>query len=205
MKRFKIIGLSLGLVFLSSACWAETAYIAQILSISVRSGQGAGYEIVSSINTGTQVEVLSQGNGWTRIRTDTGVEGWIPARYLTQKPPERLSPEELTNLEAVQAENSQLKSTIAEKEQKINELQESYETLKADSSGFISVRKKLEEAHEAMAKLNMNSENLKKTIEAMEKDRLLKGALIGAGILLAGILIGLNFKKQRRRSSTLLS
>jgi SH3 domain protein len=205
MKRLMIIGF--GLFFLTSVCRAETAYVSQILSISMRNGQGAGFKIVSTIKTGTKVELISQGNGWSKIRSDSGEEGWIPARYLTTEPPVDLSLEDMKakyeSYAALESENLRLQSVIAEKEQKIGEMQQAYETLKVESSDFISVQKKLDAALEELSKMKDNSGNLEKTIYELQKDRILKGALIGAGILLLGVLIGLNFKRQRRRSSLL--
>jgi SH3 domain protein len=205
MKRLMIIGLSL--FCLTSECWAETAYISQILSITMRSGPGTGYETVSTIKTGEKVEVIQQGNGWTHVQSQDGKEGWVSARYLTTEAPADQSLADLKakyqDFAALESENQRLQSVIVEKEQKIGEMQQAYEKLKADSSDFMSVQKKLDAALAELSKMKENSGKLGKTIDDLQNDRILKGALIGAGILLLGILIGLNFKKQRRRSSLL--
>ncbi|MFB8425632.1 LysM peptidoglycan-binding domain-containing protein [Priestia megaterium] len=51
-------------------------------TLNVRSGPGTNYSITTSLNGGTEVEVLSNTNGWYKISTG-GKEGYVYGQYLS--------------------------------------------------------------------------------------------------------------------------
>jgi LysM repeat protein len=51
-------------------------------TLNVRSGPGTSYSIVTSLNGGTEVEVLSNTNGWYKILTG-GKVGYVYSQYLS--------------------------------------------------------------------------------------------------------------------------
>jgi SH3 domain protein len=203
MKRLMIIGLSL--FCLTSVCPAENATVT--FSVWMRSGPGTEYETVSTIKSGETVEVMQQEKSWAQVRLKDGRQGWVSPRYLAVDAPADQLPESVSQAprdpESVEAQNYRLQSEIAEKEKEIETIQQAYEQLKADSSEFTSVQSRLDTALVDLSKMKDQRETLQKKIADLQNDCILKGALIGAGILLVGILIGLNFKKQRRHSSLL--
>lgn len=203
MKRLMIIGLSL--FCMASVCPAENVTVAS--SVWMRSGPGTEYETVSIIKPGETFVVMQQEKSWAQVRLKDGRRGWVSARFLAADAPADQLSESVSHAprdpEIVEAQNYRLQSEIAEKEKEIERIQQAYDQLKADSSEFISVQNRLDTALADLSKMKDQKETLQKKIVDLQNDRILKGALLGAGILLIGILIGLNFKKQRRRSSLL--
>ncbi|MEL6960067.1 MAG: SH3 domain-containing protein [Pseudomonadota bacterium] len=53
--------------------------------VNMRMGPGTNYDVITTLNGGTQIEVLSvDATGWANIRTmDLGIEGWMAERLLT--------------------------------------------------------------------------------------------------------------------------
>ena len=51
----------------------------------VRTGAGADYETIDGIDYEETVEVLEESGRWFRVRTRSGVEGWIKGQGNTQR------------------------------------------------------------------------------------------------------------------------
>ena len=51
----------------------------------VRSGAGANYETIDGIDYDETVQVLEESGRWFRVRTSSGVEGWIRGQGNTQR------------------------------------------------------------------------------------------------------------------------
>ena len=78
--------LPLLLPLLAVAAWAAT----QMLSVQVRSGQLRERpsflgKVVTSVEYGDRMTVLSARGGWTKVRNGDGKTGWIHTSALTEK------------------------------------------------------------------------------------------------------------------------
>lgn len=51
-------------------------------SLKVRSGPGTSYSRITSISEGTKVTILSQSDGWYKIRLSNGTTGYCSAEYI---------------------------------------------------------------------------------------------------------------------------
>ena len=56
-------------------------------TVRLRYGAGTGYEVVTTLDYGTQVTVIGSVNGWARVRCGN-YEGYINETYLTKKKPD---------------------------------------------------------------------------------------------------------------------
>lgn len=61
----------------SAATFAQQRALARLSVVSMRSRPSHGAEQVSQALMGTPVAVLERSEGWTRVRTPDGYEGWI--------------------------------------------------------------------------------------------------------------------------------
>ncbi|ASA26509.1 cell wall hydrolase [Paenibacillus donghaensis] len=52
-------------------------------SLRIRSGPGTGYEVLGSLRAGDSVTPLARENGWVRISTAGGQQGWVAGQYLS--------------------------------------------------------------------------------------------------------------------------
>ena len=70
---------------------AETRYVSDQLEIPMRTGKSTQHRILRMLPSGTPLEVLEldKENGWTRVRTPDGKEGWVLTRLLMDIPAAR--------------------------------------------------------------------------------------------------------------------
>lgn len=100
---------------------AETGWV-RGAPLNLRSGPGTQYRIVGAAQPGDRMEILSRGDGWTRVRIPSGKEGWIAEGYLDPQPPPTIRLGELeqevtslrSELDASQTEAGQLRSSNEE-------------------------------------------------------------------------------------------
>jgi len=220
LKQSVILKSLLVLLALTGAAQAETRYVSDELTITLRSGQGSDYRVLKSLPSGTKLEVLSQNEntGYSRVLAPDGTEGFSLTRYLMSGTPaqvrvERLE-EELAELKAKPKEDVQ---------EKLDKLRSEYQSLKLeyDSLEFENVQltqrmeavKKnaanvvdlIDERDKAIQRANRLSTELEELrVEKMElenhSDK--KWFMAGAGVLILGLVIGVILPRVggRRRS-----
>ena len=80
--------LAAGLVTVGAEARAEQGWVRDEIRLNLRTGPTTQNRIVGVVKTGDAVQVLTRGDGWTKIRvTESGSEGWIPEGYLLPQPP----------------------------------------------------------------------------------------------------------------------
>src|SRR5262245_1028955 len=72
------------LLVASSSLWSETLYVSDQFEVPLRTGETTEHAILKMLPSGTAVELLEtdKGKGYSRVRTQTGVEGYMQSRYL---------------------------------------------------------------------------------------------------------------------------
>jgi len=73
-----------------SALLAETRYVSDVIIISVRSGPGTEYKVISTIKTGTAMTVLEEQGDFIKVKTEQGGTGWVSKYYTETKLPKGL-------------------------------------------------------------------------------------------------------------------
>lgn len=92
--------------------------------LELRSGGTLGHRVLGIVAPGERLEVLSRSNGWVRVRTAAGKEGWVVEEHLngTAPPLERVALLEAetarlrADLAGSEAERERLRSTAGELE-----------------------------------------------------------------------------------------
>jgi SH3 domain protein len=87
----KMLTRWLGLALLGAAlgAGAQERYIDDTLLVPLRTGSSTEHRIVhQGIASGTAVTVVEDNRevGWSLVRTQEGIEGWLPTRYLKREP-----------------------------------------------------------------------------------------------------------------------
>ena len=217
MKR--LFYLSIFFMMFSAASWAETMYVSDNVDIDIRTGKGTQYRIIKLMRPWDQVEVLEHAeDGWSHVRYAADKDGWMLTRFLTSENPPR---PQLYSLQKkyqqllgqykdlqkenaeLQKENRGLNENLQQTEKSLDKTVNSFEKLKDDSSEFLEVRKKLDATNKELADLTNKYNQLEETASKIRNNQIIKGGLIGVGILLGGFLMGLFSKKKQRRSSLL--
>ncbi len=183
-KKHELSAKSLFLLFLLTVLLTGTATASEIkfvrpdLDIPVRRGRGEQYKILKFVKDGNQVEFFEENGSWAKVRLQSGTEGWMLKRYLSdEKPP-------VEQVRELREENEQLKTgneKLTRDLKKIKELQQ------ADGEEL----EKLQTSAEEKLALGLSECNkIKDEYKASQELNKIMWFLSGAGVLLAGWLIG---------------
>ena len=207
------------LFFLAGNAVAETRYVSDVLEITMRSGKGTSFGITRMLRSGTEVQVLAvdKNTGYTQVRTKNGKEGWVLSRFLMngQAARERLAAAE-KSLAELELENRKLTTAMATLTEDKKALVSNLGDLEGQSR---SVSQELTEIKRtASSALAIDSENkdLKGRLVSLErqlqtvqqeneslKDRTARDwFMVGAAVVLLGIIIGLIIPKLRFRKKS---
>ena len=213
--RFKQLSLLCGLFLIFSAAMAKTQYVSDHLIITLRTGQGNTYQIIKTLVSGERLEILEETEaGYTHVRTDDGTEGWVRTQYLSDEPTAR---EQLAaaqaKLEKLQEKNTSLASRLSTMQKDNSQLSSKLTELNKEHKRAEVDLKRLNEVAAKPILLDRENRDLKeKTVTLSNELQLLKQEnqllkdrsdrdwfIVGAGVLLGGILLGLLAPKLRRR------
>lgn len=111
----------------SSGQQEKIRYVSDMLYIDVRSAPTAQAGKIEVITSGTRLQVLEERpDDFIRVRLDSGTEGWVLGRFLTDEPIAR------TRLEAAQAKVDSLSSERSRLYTELNKYKEERNTYKTD-------------------------------------------------------------------------
>jgi SH3 domain protein len=216
MKWYMIVGIILVMVY--APVQAESLYIGEIIEITLRTGPGIDHKVIGMIKSGELVEILEPGTEWTHVRLASEKEGYVLSRFLTTKKPNEMLLRELQDKyqalgnksdrlseenKKKQEENKSLQSELQQKGQLLERVTESYEKLRKESTEFLNLRSNYKKMSSNLNEQSQRAEQLEKDLTKIQKQVIFRWVLIGAAILLAGFLVGMSSKRQRRRSTLL--
>ena len=145
------------------AALAQTLYVSDELRIALRAGPGEEFRVVRILLAGTELAEVERHEPWVRVSLAGGPEGWVQSRYLSEDVPARVQVPRL--LEAQERNRAII------------------ERLEAELTKLDGVSKEADRLRETTSSLS--SENARLIYSERARDM-----LSGAGIALAGILVG---------------
>ncbi|GAA5523801.1 hypothetical protein Maes01_00350 [Microbulbifer aestuariivivens] len=198
-----------------------TRYITDKLHVPLRSGKGNEFRILHrGLPSGTKLILLEDipVDGWARVRTPSGEEGWIRRQYLINEPTadiklqraeanlarfEKMEGNLGGEVRRLEAENRQLSEKLAGAEEQAQRLAgelKEIKTLSADAVALNQRHQKLLQQHELLKQKQMMAEAEIQRLSASEQHKwYLYGALsVAAGAILA--MIAPNFRRRRGHS-----
>lgn len=120
---------------LTGTAVAETVYVDDTLRVGVRPEPDNSYSPISVVVSGMVLEVIERKGNYMRIRTPSGVEGWVSSSYVTKKKPAQIQVEEYKEQEKELNERIQsLTARIEELSQSQNRLQQNNRNLERENS-----------------------------------------------------------------------
>jgi SH3 domain protein len=172
--------------------------------------------ILRNLEAGERVEVLEEnGEGYSRVRVaDQGTEGWILTRFLTAEPiaRERLvvaernlstARERVTGLEA---ETAQLSRDLAATRAELEQSRASHGTatreladIRTASANVVEIRDQNQRLQQRVVQLERQVDELTADNERLARRSNQNWFVVGAAVLLAGIVIGLVAPSLRRK------
>ncbi len=89
------IALAMLLLGAATAAAGETAYVTDSLRLGLYADRDGSGTAVQNLVSGTALEVLERTQGYARVRTAAGSEGWVKSAYLVDEKPAQLRVAEL--------------------------------------------------------------------------------------------------------------
>ena len=200
----------------TSVMAGEQRFVTDQLEITLRSGESTQYQILRMLPSGTPVEVLQNNpeSGYSQVRTPDGTEGWVISRYLDPRPSAR------KRLAAAEKEQARLKQLNTDLKDQAKRLQQGKKQLASHLKKFTSDNKQLGRELQQIKKtsasalaLDHKNKTLTTKLQRLEtefqltqqENKALKDRsdrdwfMVGAGVILLGMLIGLIIPKIRWR------
>jgi SH3 domain protein len=195
---------------------AQARYVTDRTIVELRRGPSTEYLIVRNLEAGERVDILEQNDdGYSRVRVaDQGTEGWILTRFLTAEPIARdrlvvaernlaAARERVTTLEAQTAELSRdLAATRTELEQtRTAQTTASRELndIRTASANVVSIREQNTSLQQRLVQRDREVEELTAENARLSGRSSQNWFIVGAAVLLGGIVIGLVAPSLRRK------
>lgn len=118
-NRFMIV---LALLCLPAMAQAETVYVKERQTVSLRDGVTPEAQVLKNVATGVSLDVVERTDTQVKVRLADGTEGWIAAALLTNDKPTAfkiLAAE--TKLKQSEAEVAKLKAELVKLQAKMNQ------------------------------------------------------------------------------------
>jgi SH3 domain protein len=199
------------LVFLFSSiatAQARTVWVDDKIYLPVRSGAGSQFRIIeNAVPSGTAMELLeADQDGYSKVRTAKGTVGWVSSQYLSATPIAATQLKKARqDLETAQAEVRQMQNLLSNVTGERDNLQNSESSLADRSSELmaeltrikdiaansINLERRNGELLQENQKIRNELEVLTAENERMEAGKESDFMLLGAGLVLGGVLLAL--------------
>lgn len=197
------------LTTLAGSAQAETRYVTDTLAITLRTGESNSYRVLKTLPSGTKLELISNNdeNGYSLVETPSGEKGYVLTRYLmTEKPAKVLLNELRKEVERLRtALHTEPRKLVQELRRKYQSLQLNYDSLQFENSqisqnvaaikdnaaNVVKLMNERDSAQQRANSLSTQLDKLKVRNGELEHHSDKKWFMVGAAVLLAGVLVGL--------------
>ncbi len=214
----RILAVMAALV-LAPALRAEPVWVTDQFEITLRTGPGNSYAITRMLPSGTQLELLEReaAEGYSRVATAGGTEGWVLTRYLMGEPSAREQLERLTRqLTSAQSEGSSLGAQLAaitgeyeSAQAQIASLQREKQNLEAElarikqtAANVLAIDAQNKDLQQKLTDAEIRASTLEQENRDLRAQTTRNWFLAGGLVMLVGIVLGLWLPRMRvqRRS-----
>lgn len=181
--------------------YAAGMYVRDWITITVRTEPNESAKIISVAKSNDYLEVIKEGEEWTRVKAPDGREGWVMSRYLTNQMPKTLMADRLKDqvkslteqVAQLKKENDRLlkenKSLSSSEELQAMRLE--YERLQRESGEYAEMKKRNDELEARYAADASEIERLTRENNRMKTSERLIFTLIGGGFIGVGLVVGM--------------
>ncbi|MBI5461570.1 MAG: TIGR04211 family SH3 domain-containing protein [Gammaproteobacteria bacterium] len=212
--------LSVLLLGITLTAQAETRYVSDALEIDMRSGTSNQHRILRMLESGTALEILEddKASGYSHVRTPSGAEGWILSRYLMTTAPagQRLAETE-KKLAELELQSRQRMAKLSESDKEFINVTEELTRVKDENlklakqladiqrtaSSALAIDAENQELKNSLMQMERGQETLRQENAALHDRTARDWFMIGAGVMIVGIVLGLILPRirMRKRSS----
>lgn len=213
MRQIWLLAL---LMTISAPSFAENKYVIDTLYISLREGPSDGSRALRTLKSGTSLEMMDEqgGDDFIKVRTPDGLQGWVKSKFLTGEPVASARLQVLEGqVQFLKKENAQLNEALKQGRKELREIDTERKRLESEGQQLKSENLRIQNVAAKPMELDKENQDLKKRASDMEKElEVLRTEaaqfkdtssrdwfLIGAGVLLGGMIIGLTLPKVRWR------
>ncbi len=205
----------------SSLALAETRYVSDSLDITLRRGQGTGFQILRTLKSGTALEILEtdSDSGYSQVKTTGGTEGWVLTRFLMNEPSARAqlnaaisraasfeakhkaSSEQIT---LMTSEKKELEDSRGNLDKSNSQLSKELKHIKATAGRALQIDGENKDLKSKLIGLERNNQALSQENETLKDRNARDWFMVGAGVAILSLLLGLllaRFSGRRTRSS----
>ncbi|HKK02174.1 MAG TPA: TIGR04211 family SH3 domain-containing protein [Desulfuromonadales bacterium] len=225
---------SLLLLLVAAACLlapavqaADTRYVTDQLIITLRDAAAANAKVLTSLRTGSAVDVLQEQGRFLKVRIDDGREGYVLAQYITRDTPktaiiarlektvgelkarqaalvkdkQALSSSQSSQgarMRELQQQHDQLAAELARSQAALKEQTARYQSLAASAKNVVQTVKERDELKTVNARLTAELGKLRGENTQMLRTGMIRWFLAGAGVFFFGWLAGKISRRKRR-------
>jgi len=197
----------------------ELRYVSDKLFVPLRSGMGSSFRITHrGLPSGTALTLLEENKeeGWSRVSTAKGKEGWVQNQYIVNEPIAQIKLvradkkiAQLTarqtslndELKTLRSENTALTSQLGDTNKSSKEVAEELRNIKKISASTLA----LNDAHNILLQdhqlLQTERDSLTAENNQLKRDRTYNQWIYGAGIMFLGVILTLILQSTGRRKN----
>ncbi|MEL7310171.1 MAG: TIGR04211 family SH3 domain-containing protein [Pseudomonadota bacterium] len=212
-----LLSLSFFAITASAQESSERQYVTDIFEITMRRGPSTQNAIVRMLESGTPVEVLEQdsASGYSRVRlTTSDTEGYVLTRYLMRDPAARSQVADLQSrvaslrsesgdqgreLDDLRTSNATSQQRVRALEQENQRLSSALADLEQKASNVLAIDRENMTLRTTLQETEIELQGLQQSNADLRSQKALYGFVVGAGVLLLGIVLGLVLPGLRRR------
>lgn len=218
MKAIKLFFISL---VISVSAHAETVYVTENLRLDLRKGPSNGHKIIKMVKSGSPLTVIEKNTktGYSKVRTEAGLVGYVVSRYTQTTPASRELLEQANiELEQLRLENKRINADLLSMQtdnqnhnsrnlnltNERDQLSREIRDLKQTAGSAIQIKQQRDQLQERVVNLERENQELRRENQALEDTSNQDWFLNGGIVAFFGIFFGLIIPKltwQRRRSS----
>lgn len=205
--------------FVAGNAYGQSAWVTDQFEVTLRTGPSTSNAIRLSLPSGTRLEVLERDDdeGYTRVRTEGGTEGWVISRYLMNEPSAREQLTELTRqlssaadegsslatqLNSIRGEYREAEQTIARLEREKAELESELEEIRSTAANVLAINDQNQQLQENLTNAEISIDRLNEEVRTLSGQSNRSWFITGALVLFGGVVLGLLLPRMRwqRRS-----
>ncbi len=213
LRAFATLLVAIGF---ANVAQGQSAWVTDQLEITLRTGPSTSNAIRLSLSSGTRIEILEElpEEGYTRVRTAGGTEGWVISRYLMNEPSAREQLADLTQqlsnasdegsslatqLNGIRAEYREAEQTIARLERQKTELEEELAEIRRTAANVLAIDSQNQELQEDLTNSQISIDRLNEEVRTLSGQSQRNWFVAGAGVLFFGVLLGLWLPRMRTK------